>query len=51
MENQEPGAFVVWYVVTDLDVDANGDVDGVSVDPADLFELRPEEGRVKTMRV
>ena len=47
MENEAAGAFVVWYFVSDLDLDLNGETE-VSVEPSDLFMLKPEDGLVVT---
>ena len=46
-ENQEPGAFVVWYSVSDLDLDSNGETD-IRVEPASLFELIERDGLIVT---
>ena len=46
-ENQEVGAFVVWYSVSDLDMDLNGETD-IRVEPAGLFRLVSRDGLIVT---
>ena len=49
-ENEPIGSFVVWYSVSDLDLDLNGETD-IRIEPAGLFSLVKRDGLIVTKAV
>ena len=49
-ENEPIGSFVVWYSVSDLDLDLNGETD-IRIEPTGLFSLVKRDGLIVTKAV